>query len=145
MGPRILFLLTLTAAVLALTGSLAVAAVVYLLRGLSTALIPLTGPAGAYALAGLACLLVLLSLAWLWMVVLTRSRRRVTGAGKNEPGLDPELARELVRHYPWEAAGAALLAGLTMENRQLRKLLIESGQWYLDTAQPGRAERNSDG
>lgn len=128
----------------AAAAALIIAAVIYLLRGLAEALMPLTGPAGAYALTGTACLLlILIAGIGLGLALPGRPRRSADDDGSGKSGAAHsavDVTRTLIRRYPLEAAGIALVAGYAAEDPEVRRLLLKSGQAYVNKATPTGTE-----
>lgn len=143
--------LVLGVVVTALIGlaTLTIGGTLYLLRGLNEAYATLVSPPSAHALTGLTCMLVILLCFGLLFAAMkfagrgagTPSRRR-----RGDDLLAVNVSRTLIRQYPWEAAGVALLAGVAMEDDDARALLLRSGRLYMRTldAVSSAAEASTD-
>lgn len=120
----------------AAVGALIVAAVIYLLRGLTEVLMPLMGPAGAFAAVGAACLLLVLIAGFALSLALSGGPRKSAAGGRDRSDTAAhsavEISRTLIRQYPLEAAGIALVAGYAAEDPEIRALLLKSGEAYVN-------------
>lgn len=104
------------------------------------ALSPLLGEAGAMALAGFFCMLLL-------AIVIQRLTRPVSPPARSREGADNkprsgiDVLRDLIRENPLEAALAAFAAGMVEQgDPRLRSLLLEIGTRLMKRAEADQPE-----
>lgn len=111
-----------------------------LIQSAVLALSPLLGEAGAMALAGFFCMLLL-------ALVFHRLTRPVSSPARSSDGADKkprsgiDVLRDLIRENPLEAALAAFAAGLVEQgDPRLKSLLLEVGTTLMKRADAGYPE-----
>ncbi|WP_339800155.1 hypothetical protein [uncultured Marinobacter sp.] len=136
---------------LALLSSLLIAGVILLLWAATSGLAPVVGEAGALAITGLSCF-VLLGL-FFWR--LTRTPAPSDGnedGGKSEPSETPvDVIRNLIRNNPWESIVAAFALGIVGQgDARMKSLILKGGMLAMREAELERkmattAPRNDQG
>ena len=119
----------------------------YLLVNAATlALSPLLGDAGAMAVTGLSCIVLL----FLFFYRMTRpaSPKKSAGSAENHSGLSPvDSVRDLIRKNPLEAAFAAFAFGVVEQgDPRLKSLLLQGGMVLMRQAEAeqGRERENAE-
>jgi len=119
----------------------------YLLVNAATlALAPLLGDAGAMAVTGLSCILLLL----LFFYRMTRPApsKKSTGSDKSRSGSSPiDAMRDLIRKNPLEAAFTAFAFGVVEQgDPRLKSLLLQGGMVLMKQAEAehGREKESAD-
>ena len=108
----------------------------YMLVSAATlALSPLLGEAGALAVTGFACLL-LLALFFFRMTRPATSKKSPSGSEGHSPSSPVDAIRELVRNNPLEAVAAAFTFGLVEHgDPRLKALLLQGGMRLMKEAE----------
>lgn len=119
----------------------------YLLVNAATlALSPILGEAGALAVTGLSCLL-LLALFFYRMTRPVASKKSGSGNKGDSPASPVDTIRELVRNNPLEAVAAAFTLGVVEQSDpRLKSLLLQGGMALMKEAEAeqARGEESAD-
>jgi Kef-type K+ transport system membrane component KefB len=107
------------------------------------AMSPWLGEAGAMALAGFICLLLLAIVFQRLTRPVRRDRSKQKASGRSRSGID--VLRDLIRENPLEAALTAFAAGVVEQSDpRLKSLLLEGGMSLMKQAETERAETTAD-
>lgn len=123
----------------ALLSTLLIAGLVLLLWAATTGLTPLVGQAGALAISGAACFL-LLGL-FFWRLISARATSGAGDAGGEEPATLSDRLEQTIRENPFEAALAAFTLGVFGQTDvRFRTMVLRSGIAFMRQASAGRSE-----
>lgn len=121
--------------------ALLIASFVMLLMALTSGLAPVVGDSGAYAIAGLGCLLVLL-LVFRRLTAKRKTKPRqqsplTEGSDDGSTGAAPlDDFRQTIREHPWESVATSFALGLVQSgDPRLRELLMDSSLVWFKSAQ----------
>lgn len=120
----------------ALLSSLLIAGVILLLWAATSGLTPVVGQAGALAITGVVCF-VLLGL-FFWRLTRTPKSSDVKDTGEESgPSETPlQVIRKLIRHNPWESIAAAFALGIVGQgDARMKSLILKGGMMAMQEAE----------